>query len=1373
MHNSISRIVSVALLCASLPIGVHARMSANTATKGTNRAFSFTENKGQIVDQNGSQRSDIDFKISLSGMNIFLGDGQIHYQWNKSLSEQKQPDIRIEDIIKLKHSPAKKVEEKVQTYRLDVKLVGANISSPVISEEKQEYYETYYLANCNGKMANTYNKVTYKNVYPNIDWVLYAHNGELKYDFIVHPGGNPADIKLQYGGATSLSLNDGVLTAATPLGTVREQKPYTYLAQSKQMVASKYALKGNVLSFDIASTDAMSGDMVIDPTINWATYYGDGGGEMGGSVEADNGGNAYMGGSTSSISNMATIGAYQTIQGGSQDGYMVKFLPNGTRVWATYFGGSSDDGFYSIAYDPFSGSIYAAGTSESSTAVATTGAHQATYGGGTTTGGSYYIVGDAILVKFTGAGTITWSTYYGGSGDEYEASVACDGLGNVFLAGGTQSTNAIATAGAYQTTMGGLQDAFLAKFNSSGVRQWGTYFGGTSYEYGAGVTCDGGGNAFVVGETTSSTAIASSSTVYQPALDGYYDGYIAKFTAAGAVSWSTYYGGDSYDGLSDAGCDAAGNVYVCGVTYSATGIATPGAYRTVVNANYDGYVAKFNSSGTIQWGSYFGGNSWDQMSAIEVRPDGSFFSTGMTYSTTDIATTNGYHTTMSGGYDVFLTEWNSAGNAIYGTYFGGDQYEFSGGGGYGGGGFGWGGQGGGGCSWTPAGYVFISGNTSSSTGLATTGAYQTTYGGGGFGGWYSGDAFLASFIVDTMVAIRQPYIDSVLCPGDSVKIPYIVTYNFRTGNVFTAELSDPTGSFATGTTDIGTRTDVDNDTIRCQIPLTIAPGTAYRIRVKATAPIRTSGDNEINIRIKPIPTSVTATSNSPICEGATLNLTGSASIIGSGTINYSWVGPNVYTSTLQNPTIYPAGVGYDGNYKLTASSDGCSASSTTTVAFLPNPAVPLAGNNGPVCQKSPINLTANSSTPGVTYQWTGPFAFSSSMQNPTIASATTAKAGNYSVIATAPNGCSSQPGITTLVVKPPVTIPTPTGNTPICTGSNLQLNASTVAGATYEWSGPGGYTSTLQNPVITGIMPSQSGIYEVKAFVNGCWSDAAQLNVVTTTVSFIGGYASPNDTICAGTVPTFVALPANGGPTPVYQWYKNLNPIPGATSLRYNDPAVSNGDQYYCTMYSVGVCPDPVNASTDTMLITVLQTTTKPEVTLSSVPSQALPGSTVTFNAHIVNGGYSPTYQWFRNDKMIWGATYSNWTANNLEPYDKITVVGYTSDPCAEVQTDTSDAITINFPTGVNNVQENAKLNLYPNPNNGAFTLNGSNTRTAPVTLTIVNIAGQVLYSESVMPAKGMINHNINAKGILVPGVYILRVDQSGIIQNMRFTVSK
>ena len=163
----------------------------------------------------------------------------------------------------------------------------------------------------------------------------------------------------------------------------------------------------------------------------------------------------------------------------------------------------------------------------------------------------------------------------------------------------------------------------------------------------------------------------------------------------------------------------------------------------------------------------------------------------------------------------------------------------------------------------------------------------------------------------------------------------------------------------------------------------------------------------------------------------------------------------------------------------------CSAGATPT---------PTAGSNSPVCEGGTIALTA-SPVVGATYAWTGPNGFVSSDQNPTIPSATAAMSGTYSVVATI-GGVPSAPGATDVVVNPVPATPTAGSNSPVCEGGTITLTATTVAGATYTWTGPNGFTSSDQNPTIPAATPAMSGTYSVAATVGTCTSAAGTTDVV-------------------------------------------------------------------------------------------------------------------------------------------------------------------------------------------------------------------------------------------------------------------------------------
>jgi beta-glucanase (GH16 family) len=173
------------------------------------------------------------------------------------------------------------------------------------------------------------------------------------------------------------------------------------------------------------------------------------------------------------------------------------------------------------------------------------------------------------------------------------------------------------------------------------------------------------------------------------------------------------------------------------------------------------------------------------------------------------------------------------------------------------------------------------------------------------------------------------------------------------------------------------------------------------------------------------------------------------------------------------------------------------------------PPAPTGGNSGPVCAGSTLNLTA-STVPGATYTWAGPNGFSSSEQNPSIVSATTNASGIYGVRAAVGN-CTSLVATTTAIVRQPPSAPAAGNNGPVWTGMTLNLTASTVSGATYNWTGPTGFTSTDQNPSIADATTNTAGIYDVTVTVGGCTS-AAGTTIVTVNPPVVISIQSSGDT---------------------------------------------------------------------------------------------------------------------------------------------------------------------------------------------------------------------------------------------------------------------
>jgi hypothetical protein len=423
-----------------------------------------------------------------------------------------------------------------------------------------------------------------------------------------------------------------------------------------------------------------------------------------------------MVGTTNSNSDIATVGAHQTIYAGGDtiggfsgtDAFLVKFNSSGVRQWATYYGGSEWDYGTSCAIDA-SGNIYMIGSTSSTSGIATAGAHETT-------------VNDGFLVKFNSSGVRQWGTYFEGNGN----ACTTDASGNIYIVGLTNSTSGIATAGAHQTVMSGSGDAFLVKFNSSGVKQWGTYFGGASsgasgMEKGISCATDALGNVYMVGHTPSTSGIATAGahqTIYGGSST---DAFLVKFNSSGVIQWGTYYGGEGVDIGYSCATDASGNVYMAGDAQQqnlpASGISTIGAHQSAYGGGYsDGFLVKFDSNGLRQWGTYYGGSLLDVSFSCATDASGNVYMSGETQSFTGIATSGAHETTVN---DAFLVSFNSSGVRQSGTYYGGIKNV---------------------CTSDASGNVYMTGYTQSNSGIATAGAHQTANGNNGYS-----DAFLVKF----------------------------------------------------------------------------------------------------------------------------------------------------------------------------------------------------------------------------------------------------------------------------------------------------------------------------------------------------------------------------------------------------------------------------------------------------------------------------------------------------------------------------------------------------------------------------------------------------------------------------------------------------
>ena len=259
------------------------------------------------------------------------------------------------------------------------------------------------------------------------------------------------------------------------------------------------------------------------------------------------------------------------------------------------------------------------------------------------------------------------------------------------------------------------------------------------------------------------------------------------------------------------------------------------------------------------------------------------------------------------------------------------------------------------------------------------------------------------------------------------------------------------------------------------------------------------------------------TSNGPVCSGTTLTLTETDTLTGS---TFAWSGPDSFTSTVHNPSISPATTAATGTYSVVVTNNGCSSVVKTIYAEVDStPVVPTVGSNSPVCSGNTLFLTSSSATAGVSYQWAGPGAYTSAIQNPSIINVPMSANGTYTATATL-GACSSSATTVATINLTPAT-PALTSNSPVCSGNPLAFTASSTAGSTYQWTGPLGFNSTLQNPTIDPAITLNTGIYSVVATLNGCNSAMATIYAEADTtpqlpVASTNSPGAPGATICQG-----------------------------------------------------------------------------------------------------------------------------------------------------------------------------------------------------------------------------------------------------------------
>jgi uncharacterized protein (TIGR03437 family) len=572
-------------------------------------------------------------------------------------------------------------------------------------------------------------------------------------------------LRVDGGGRPSITAA-GDLQVYTTEGLFELRKPNVYqnIGGSRRQVACRYAVRDrNEISFVISSYDP-SQPLVIDPVLSYSSYLG-GGNSTAVRVAVDRQGNAYLAGATTASNYPVTSGAIPpSPPSGRDDVLITKFNSKGALLYSTHVGGSGDDIGLAIAVDA-KGQAYVTGSTVSRdfpTVAAFQAARQghgnafvfalnaagsdfvySTYFGGSALdsgtaiavdaqGNAYvagmtssanfptknalqgslkgssapslllFLIGDAFVAKFAPAGTLVYSTYYGGSSADAALAIAVDANGSAYVAGFTTSTD-FPLKSPLQADYGGAGansqittgDAFVFKLSPDGSQAvYSTYLGGSADDVACGIAVDSSGNAYLAGSTFSTNfPVANAFQEHyggQGIMDYFRmssgDGFVAKINPSGsALIFSTYLGGSDDDRVFAIAVDGAGNVHVAGNTASTNFPVTsdaaqtrlggvgvvdtinllPGGYVKAPAGFGDAFYARFSPSGSLTYNTYLGGSDDDVASGLAVDSAGNAYLSGNTASANFPLAGSSYQKQLGG-----IIAQNSSGNEVTSLLFG-------------------------------------------------------------------------------------------------------------------------------------------------------------------------------------------------------------------------------------------------------------------------------------------------------------------------------------------------------------------------------------------------------------------------------------------------------------------------------------------------------------------------------------------------------------------------------------------------------------------------------------------------------------------------------------------------------------------------------
>ena len=449
---------------------------------------------------------------------------------------------------------------KIKAHAYEIEFVKANQNPQLKTAGKYPANFNYFLGKDKSRWASdveTFNQITYQDLYDNIDMKLYASASNVKYEFLVDANTDPSQIKLKYKHVDKISLKNGVLIIKTSINEVRELKPYSYqLVNGKKVeVPSEFVLRGKEVHFKFPNGYDKTQPLVIDPDIVFVTYSGSFANNFGNTATYGENGTLYTAGIVFGQDFPLTSGAFNVDFEGAVDIGILKFDKQGKNLlYGAFLGGEDTDTPHSMIMNS-NNELVIMGSTSSLDFPTTTSAFQTVFGGGSIVSppsGQYSNGSDIFISKINSSGnSLLASTYLGGSGndgvfelgnllvdnygDEFRGDVFTDAANNIYIASSTASNDfpIVATA---SVVGGGERDAVVVKMNPNLSNiNWSRFVGGNGADNANSVKVNAIGEVFICGGT--------SSTNFNPtigaAIGGQTDAYVAKFNGStGGVGFS-------------------------------------------------------------------------------------------------------------------------------------------------------------------------------------------------------------------------------------------------------------------------------------------------------------------------------------------------------------------------------------------------------------------------------------------------------------------------------------------------------------------------------------------------------------------------------------------------------------------------------------------------------------------------------------------------------------------------------------------------------------------------------------------------------------------------------------------------------------------